>query len=235
MDRIPIFCYYLRPFPDDRRDCVGLQFSFDPDVVTAVREALRRHRGGVTGGWLPWAKLWFVGVPAWYRVRDALAGYVLPGRDASIEFVPDTSIPPHVLAAYLAQWPGATAADIEATPGSPKLDAPRPAPPPPRPKATYTDHRSAPPPPRPSAPPPRPRVVLQTLRLGPDLIKALALMGLGWPTTPDCVRASYRRMAKLVHPDVGGSHEAFVALGDAQDLCLKQMHRGPEMTEQEFD
>jgi len=41
------------------------------------------------------------------------------------------------------------------------------------------------------------------------------------PLTPLQIKTAYRRIAKKAHPDVGGSHEAFVQITQARDTLLE--------------
>lgn len=43
------------------------------------------------------------------------------------------------------------------------------------------------------------------------------------PSSEDEVKAQYRRMAKIMHPDAGGSKDAFIALEENYRRCLKSI------------
>ncbi len=55
----------------------------------------------------------------------------------------------------------------------------------------------------------------------PELHKPLSLLRLTFPFTRDQLACAYRRMARLTHPDSGGSHEAFIVVNEAYE-CLKR-------------
>ena len=46
------------------------------------------------------------------------------------------------------------------------------------------------------------------------------LLGLSFPCTVAEVKAAYRKLAKCVHPDRGGSHDEFLALQVAYEQAL---------------
>ena len=48
------------------------------------------------------------------------------------------------------------------------------------------------------------------------------------PTSADAVKEQYRRMAKIMHPDVGGDAEAFKALNENYERCLELVEGGTE-------
>ncbi len=48
----------------------------------------------------------------------------------------------------------------------------------------------------------------------------LAVLGLPWPCTEQQIKRAFRMQAKQVHPDVGGSSEAFRALWQAYQEAL---------------
>lgn len=50
-------------------------------------------------------------------------------------------------------------------------------------------------------------------------------LGLSLPCSADAVRAAWKRLAAAAHPDRGGSHAAFVALGQARDEALAWLAR----------
>lgn len=50
---------------------------------------------------------------------------------------------------------------------------------------------------------------------------ALTTLGLSLPCTQTDVRRAYKRLAKSAHPDLGGSHTAFIKLKDAHDSALR--------------
>lgn len=45
------------------------------------------------------------------------------------------------------------------------------------------------------------------------------------PENADAVKLQYKRMAKVMHPDAGGSEEAFTALNDNYATCLKTVEQ----------
>lgn len=49
----------------------------------------------------------------------------------------------------------------------------------------------------------------------------LATLGLSTPYTKADVRRAYKRLAKTAHPDLGGSHQAFIKLKQAHDSALR--------------
>ena len=49
----------------------------------------------------------------------------------------------------------------------------------------------------------------------------LATLGLSAPYTKADVRRAYKRLAKTTHPDLGGSHQAFIKLKQAHDSALR--------------
>jgi hypothetical protein len=50
---------------------------------------------------------------------------------------------------------------------------------------------------------------------------AFSLLGLSLPCTREDVRRAYKRLAKTTHPDLGGSHHAFIKLKQAHDSALR--------------
>lgn len=52
----------------------------------------------------------------------------------------------------------------------------------------------------------------------PFLRHHLQILELDWPTTLQEVKQSYRRLAKQLHPDVGGSKEQFINLGKSYEV-----------------
>lgn len=54
----------------------------------------------------------------------------------------------------------------------------------------------------------------------------LATLGLTTPYTSADVRRAYKRLAKTAHPDLGGSHQAFIKLKQAHDSALRFAVRG---------
>jgi hypothetical protein len=50
---------------------------------------------------------------------------------------------------------------------------------------------------------------------------ALSLLGLQYPTTHRAIKRAYKQMAKVCHPDFGGSHEAFIKLNEAYEAAMK--------------
>lgn len=50
---------------------------------------------------------------------------------------------------------------------------------------------------------------------------ALGVLGLSLPVTRADVRRAYKRLAKTVHPDLGGTHEEFIKLKNAHDSALR--------------
>lgn len=52
-------------------------------------------------------------------------------------------------------------------------------------------------------------------------IDCLAALGLSLPCTQSDVRRAYKRLAKTAHPDLGGSHQAFIKLKQAHDSALR--------------
>jgi hypothetical protein len=49
----------------------------------------------------------------------------------------------------------------------------------------------------------------------------LTTLGLTVPYTSADVRRAYKRLAKTAHPDLGGSHQAFIKLRQAHDSALR--------------
>lgn len=49
----------------------------------------------------------------------------------------------------------------------------------------------------------------------------LTTLGLSLPCTRDEVRRAYKRLAKIAHPDAGGSHHDFIKLKQAHDSALR--------------
>ncbi len=58
---------------------------------------------------------------------------------------------------------------------------------------------------------------LQNEYASSQLQKPLSLLGLSFPFTKEQLSSTYRRMARLTHPDAGGSHEAFIAINQAYE------------------
>lgn len=46
-----------------------------------------------------------------------------------------------------------------------------------------------------------------------------------WPLDAGEVKAQYRRMAQVMHPDKGGTQEAFAALSENYEACLRALGR----------
>lgn len=44
------------------------------------------------------------------------------------------------------------------------------------------------------------------------------------PSSEDEIKELYRRMVKVMHPDAGGSNEAFIALEENYRKCLDELH-----------
>ena len=49
--------------------------------------------------------------------------------------------------------------------------------------------------------------------------RALSVLGLAWPATPDEIRAAYRRRSLVAHPDTGGTDDEFRRVHEAYELC----------------
>jgi len=49
----------------------------------------------------------------------------------------------------------------------------------------------------------------------------LTTLGLSLPCSQADVRRAYKRLAKTAHPDLGGSHQAFIKLKQAHDSALR--------------
>lgn len=52
-------------------------------------------------------------------------------------------------------------------------------------------------------------------------VECLTTLGLSLPCTRDDVRRAYKRLAKIKHPDLGGSHHEFIKLKQAHDSALR--------------
>lgn len=52
----------------------------------------------------------------------------------------------------------------------------------------------------------------------------LAVLDLAWPCSRTDVRAAYRRLALVRHPDTGGEHRAFIALKKAFDEAIRLLN-----------
>jgi hypothetical protein len=50
---------------------------------------------------------------------------------------------------------------------------------------------------------------------------ALLLLGITPPYSADDVNRAYKRLARMKHPDAGGSHDDFIRLKDARDVALR--------------
>jgi hypothetical protein len=59
-------------------------------------------------------------------------------------------------------------------------------------------------------------------RIPLHLADHLNILELPWPTTAAALQASFRRLALIHHPDVGGTHDGFIRLRRAYDY-VKQM------------
>lgn len=55
----------------------------------------------------------------------------------------------------------------------------------------------------------------------PDFITTLGF-------TKDDIESVYKRKAKTMHPDVGGSHEAMTQLNKAREMALEELEHGPK-------
>lgn len=51
--------------------------------------------------------------------------------------------------------------------------------------------------------------------------ESLSVLGLSYPCTKDDVKRAYKRLAKQLHPDSGGSHEKFIALNAAYEQAMR--------------
>lgn len=49
---------------------------------------------------------------------------------------------------------------------------------------------------------------------------ALAILGLTWPCSEEDVRTAWKRAAFESHPDRGGTHDEFVTIHRAYEMCL---------------
>jgi hypothetical protein len=50
---------------------------------------------------------------------------------------------------------------------------------------------------------------------------SLALLGISPPYNEKDVTRAYKRLAKVAHPDAGGSHDEFIRLKNARDVALR--------------
>jgi len=50
---------------------------------------------------------------------------------------------------------------------------------------------------------------------------ALLLLGISPPYSETDVTRAYKRLARIAHPDAGGSHEEFIRLKNARDVALR--------------
>jgi hypothetical protein len=50
---------------------------------------------------------------------------------------------------------------------------------------------------------------------------ALMTLGISPPYCEQDVKSAYKRLARTVHPDAGGSHDEFIRLKDARDVALR--------------
>ena len=57
-------------------------------------------------------------------------------------------------------------------------------------------------------------------RTSPSAPECLATLGLSWPCTGRDVKQAFRTRVKRVHPDIGGSSEAFQTLHQAYKAAL---------------
>ncbi|WP_195614486.1 J domain-containing protein [Intestinimonas butyriciproducens] len=48
------------------------------------------------------------------------------------------------------------------------------------------------------------------------------------PESAEEIKAQYKRLAKVMHPDSGGSEEAFIALTENYEACLRAMEEAQE-------
>lgn len=55
----------------------------------------------------------------------------------------------------------------------------------------------------------------------PGVADELQVLGLSWPCTKKDVQSAYRTLAKVAHPDRGGTEEAMRRLNTARDAILK--------------
>jgi hypothetical protein len=59
----------------------------------------------------------------------------------------------------------------------------------------------------------------------------IAALGLPWPCSRADVDAAYRRLARLAHPDAGGSNWLFVELQRTRDAALEAVEAAQEAVE----
>jgi hypothetical protein len=57
----------------------------------------------------------------------------------------------------------------------------------------------------------------------PELISALAVLGLTWPCEEEELKEAYRQKAMQCHPDTGGNAEAFKAVQAAYELVTSAL------------
>lgn len=60
------------------------------------------------------------------------------------------------------------------------------------------------------------------------LAKARGLLGVGRGATREDIIAAHRKLAALVHPDRGGTHDAMHEANAARDLLLGQLPAAPQ-------
>ncbi|OPZ62718.1 MAG: Chaperone protein DnaJ [Candidatus Aminicenantes bacterium ADurb.Bin508] len=132
-----------------------------------------------------------------FKVRQILRTYVIPGE------IPKDSV-------SSGQW-------FSSCPPLPEKREPRPYIPPPPPWATCSEEEFR------RTWSPRLKDALRDLFGEGQIPEAAEVLGVSWPCTQEEARAAYRRKAREVHPDAGGSSEAFVRLKAAYDRVTKAL------------